>query len=30
MADTPKHIVLYTDDPEFGGVAQYSGLFGPN
>ena len=24
MADTPKHIVLYTDDPEFGGVAQYN------
>ena len=24
MADTPKHIALYTDDPEFGGVAQYN------
>jgi glycosyltransferase involved in cell wall biosynthesis len=24
MADTPKHIVLYTDDPEFGGVAHYN------
>jgi glycosyltransferase involved in cell wall biosynthesis len=24
MADTPKHITLYTDDPEFGGVAHYN------
>ena len=24
MADTSKHIVLYTDDPEFGGVAHYN------
>ena len=24
MAEAPRHIVLYTDDPEYGGVAQYN------